>query len=64
MTAEALAPVTGAARAPQGPLREFWGYFSANRGALAGLVIVVAVLVASALGRRFAPASTLKMGEP
>ena len=28
------------------------------------LAIVVAVLVASALGRRFAPASTLKMGEP
>jgi hypothetical protein len=23
------------------PLREFWGYFSANKGAMAGLVIVV-----------------------
>jgi putative ABC transport system permease protein len=28
-----------------------------------GLAIAAAVLVASALGRRFAPASTLKMGE-
>ena len=29
---------------PPLPWREFWGYFSANRGALAGLAIVVAVL--------------------
>lgn len=55
MTAEALAPVTGAARAPQGPLREFWGYFSANRGALAGLVIVVAVLLMAAFADFLAP---------
>ena len=31
--------------APRGPLREFWGYFSANHGAVAGLVFIVAVLI-------------------
>ena len=29
---------------PRGPWRDFWGYFSANHGAVAGLVIVIAVL--------------------
>ncbi len=42
-TAESLA--TSPVVAPPGPLREFWGYFSANHGAVAGLVVVIAVLL-------------------
>ena len=42
MTTEALD--TAPAAAPPGPLREFWHYFSANTGAVAGLVVIVAVL--------------------
>src|SRR5690606_27648201 len=45
----------GAPRAPAGPLRETWGYFSANRGALAGLAIVVAVLAMAAFADVIAP---------
>jgi dipeptide transport system permease protein len=41
--------------APPGPLREFWGYFSANRGAVAGLAIVVAVLLLAAFANVVAP---------
>ena len=46
------------ARTPPGPLREFWSYFSANRGAVAGLVFVVAVLLMAAFAHvhRAAPA--------
>ncbi len=32
-----------ATSAPPHPLREFWGYFSANRGAVAGLVVIVLI---------------------
>lgn len=39
----------------QHPLREFWGYFSANKGALAGLVVVVLVLLLAALAPLVAP---------
>jgi len=55
MTADAYVSAAGAPRAPAGPLREFWGYFSANRGALAGLAIVVAVLAMAALADVIAP---------
>ena len=57
MTADALASPPGPAAAPEpiGPLREFWGYFSANRGALAGLAIVIAVLVLAAFANAIAP---------
>jgi dipeptide transport system permease protein len=48
----AAAP-TGAA--PRGPLRDFWGYFSANRGAVAGLVFVIAVLLMAAFANVLAP---------
>jgi dipeptide transport system permease protein len=41
--------------APPGPLREFWSYFSANHGAVAGLVIIVAVLVTAAFAPVLAP---------
>lgn len=55
MTADAYVSAAGAPRAPAGPLREFWGYFSANRGALAGLAIVVAVLAMAAFADVIAP---------
>ncbi|MEI6803171.1 MAG: ABC transporter permease subunit [Burkholderiales bacterium] len=37
------------------PLRDFWRYFSANRGAMAGLLVVVAVLLLAALADLVAP---------
>ena len=37
---DTLADVPGVAAAPPGPLREFWGYFRANHGAVVGLVVV------------------------
>jgi len=54
MTAETtVAP--GAPPAPPGPLREFWGYFSGNHGAVLGLVIVIAVLSMAAFANFLAP---------
>jgi dipeptide transport system permease protein len=41
--------------APPSPLREFWSYFSANHGAVAGLVIVIAVLLMAAFANVIAP---------
>ena len=55
MTGGAITVAPGAAPEPIGPLREFWGYFSANRGALAGLVIVIAVLLLAAFANAIAP---------
>ena len=43
------------ASAPPGPLAEFWGSFSANRGAVLGLVVVVAVLAMAAFAPCIAP---------
>jgi len=40
---------------PIGPLREFWGYFSANHGAVAGLAIVVLLLLVAAFANAIAP---------
>jgi len=40
---------------PPGPLREFWTYFSANHGAVAGLVIIVIVLLTAAFAPILAP---------
>jgi dipeptide transport system permease protein len=54
MASEAIRTDTDQA-APPGPLREFWGYFSANRGAVGGLVIVVAVLLVAAFADVLAP---------
>src|ERR1700746_1330052 len=47
MTAETLeAPLIVVATAtPPHPVREFWSYFSANNGAVAGLVVIIAVLL-------------------
>ncbi len=54
MTNESLA-ATVAVPAPPGPLREFWVYFSANRGAVAGLAVVVVVLLLAAFADVVAP---------
>ena len=40
---------------PPGPFAEFWGQFSANAGAVAGLAIVVTVLLLAALAPWLAP---------
>ncbi len=55
MTGGTITATSDAARAPIGPLREFWGYFAANRGALAGLAIVVLVLGLAAFANVLAP---------
>jgi len=59
MTAETLeAPsATVPAGAPPHPLREFWSYFSANRGAVAGLIVIVLVLLAAIFAEVLAPHS-------
>ena len=44
-------------QAPPSPLREFWHYFRENRGAVAGLVVVVGLCVVAALADVIAPHS-------
>src|SRR5437667_10903605 len=46
---------SGAPPAPPHPLREFWNYFSANHGAVMGLLIVAAVLLVALLAPVLAP---------
>jgi dipeptide transport system permease protein len=53
MNSSALPPVT--TPAPPSPLRDFWRYFSANKGAVAGLVIVLGVMLLAALAPWVAP---------
>lgn len=48
-----MEPVAQAA--PVHPLRDFWRYFSANKGAVAGLIIVVTVLLLAAFAPFIAP---------
>jgi dipeptide transport system permease protein len=57
MTTEVLeAPAVAAPTAtPPHPLREFWSYFSANGGAVAGLAVIVIVLVLALLADVVAP---------
>jgi dipeptide transport system permease protein len=43
------------APAPVHPLRDFWRYFSANKGAVAGLVIVLAVMLVALFADFIAP---------
>ena len=45
--------------APPGPLREFWHYFSENTGAVAGLIIIVAVAILAVLAPVVAPHSPI-----
>jgi len=54
MNSAALTPVANEVP-PAQPLREFWGYLSANRGAIAGLVVVVGVLLLALLAPWLAP---------
>ena len=55
MTSETFVASANAPSEPIGPLREFWGYFSANHGAVAGLVIVVLLLLVAAFANVIAP---------
>lgn len=48
-------PPPAAQPAPPSPLRDFWRYFSANQGAVAGLLIVLGVLLLAALAPWIAP---------
>ncbi len=45
----------GASPAPPGPLREFWTAFSANRGAVVGMAVVVALLLTALFAPLLAP---------
>jgi dipeptide transport system permease protein len=54
-TVPATASRAGVELAPPGPLREFWGYFSANPGAVGGLVVVLAVVLTALLAPWIAP---------
>ena len=55
MSSELLATATDIAPAPPGPMREFWSYFSANHGAVLGLVVVIVVLSMAAFANFLAP---------
>ncbi|MGX5733205.1 ABC transporter permease subunit [Bosea thiooxidans] len=57
MSAETLeAPAVAApSGTPPHPAREFWNYFSANRGAVAGLVVIVLVLLCALFAPLIAP---------
>lgn len=52
MTSVVLTP---AATEPPRPLREFWSYFSSNKGAVAGMTIVVLMLLLAAFAPWIAP---------
>jgi dipeptide transport system permease protein len=51
---QALAPIATNG-APPGPLREFWIAFSANRGAVAGLLVVASLLLIALFAPLLAP---------
>jgi dipeptide transport system permease protein len=55
-TLEAPSAVVPAGALPH-PLREFWSYFGANRGAVVGLVVIVAVLLMAVFADVIAPHS-------
>jgi len=55
VTSEATLVAPAPANAPRGPLREFWGYFSANHGAVAGLIFIVAVVLTAVFANVLAP---------
>jgi dipeptide transport system permease protein len=52
MTSAVLTP---AAAEPPRPLREFWSYFSSNKGAVAGMIIVLLMLMLAAFAPWIAP---------
>ncbi len=56
MPADATATAVPAAMPkPLSPIGEFWGYFRANRGAVAGLVFVVAIMLVAIFAPILAP---------
>lgn len=55
MSAETLQVPATPAGAPPHPAREFWTYFSANRGAVAGLVVIGIVLLCALFAPLIAP---------
>ena len=59
MTAEALETPTAAAHTgtPPHPLAEFWSHFTSNWGAVAGLVVIVALILSALLADLIAPHS-------
>jgi dipeptide transport system permease protein len=61
MTAEILEapPASVPTATPPHPLREFWGYFSANAGAVAGLVVIVVILLLAIFADWLAPHSPI-----
>ncbi|MGJ7606047.1 ABC transporter permease subunit [Variovorax sp. LT1R20] len=54
-TSNPTIPTTGANAAPPGPWREFWTAFSANRGAVIGLVTIVVLLLVALFAPWIAP---------
>ena len=55
LAGEAVNVAVSAVAEPPGPLREFWGYFVANHGAVAGLVVVVVVALMAIFANVIAP---------
>ncbi|MFO1324114.1 MAG: ABC transporter permease subunit [Burkholderiales bacterium] len=53
MATAVTVPVVAAT--PRSPLREFWGYFSANHGAVAGLAFIVAIVLTAIFANVLAP---------
>ncbi len=53
------APGTAVASKPPGPLLEFWRSFSANKGALAGLIIIVLIALVAIFADVVAPHSPI-----
>ncbi len=47
-------------RKPPGPVREFWSSFSENRGAVAGLVLVVSIILMALFAPLIAPYSPIE----
>jgi len=46
--------------APPSPLREFWGYFSQSRGAVAGLYLIVSIILVAVFADFIAPYSPIE----
>ena len=55
MSGPTLTEPSNTAQVPMRPLREFWSYFSANHGAVAGLAIVVLALLVALFAPLLAP---------
>jgi dipeptide transport system permease protein len=53
--AKRLQETEAAVATPPGPIREFWYYFSENKGAVAGLIVLVIVIVSAILADVVAP---------